>query len=155
MPDNIQEQQNQNDQEYAPRYTEDSGPVSDDEEDVDDGSTEGGIESDDSLGPHFDHIEIFLYVSMAIIGDLTDPFWFTRFLFGPATIFWLWLKGVHQVISKNAIAQAVELIPGLDVLPISTVAAIMTVIAVNHPEKFQQWFGAAGEVLEKMGNKKP
>ncbi len=155
MPDDIQEQQNQDSQEYVPRYHEDVSAASDDDEDVDDTLTDGEADVNDSLGPHFDHIEIFLYVSMAVIGDLTDPFWFTRFLFGPATVLWLWLKGVHQVISKNAIAQAVELIPGLDVLPISTVAAIMTVIAVNHPEKFQQWFGVAGEVLEKMGNKKP
>ena len=158
MPDEREQQDSHEsekaeEQEYTPRYDEE---VSDNQESEDDQLESGGDEEVESenQGPHFDGVESFLYVSVAIVSDIGDGLWFTRFFFAPATLLWLWLKGVNQVISKNAIAQAVEIIPGVDWLPISTVAAIMTIIAVNHPEKFEQWFGAAGQALEKIGKKK-
>lgn len=101
--------------------------------------------------PRFDEIDIMFYMLLAILGDIGDSVWVTRLFFAPATFLFLYFKGVDSMISKNAIAQFIEMVPVLGWLPISTTAAIITIFATNHPEQFQQWFGKAGEIIEKAG----
>jgi len=142
-------------------FVETSGEV--DESGAEELDEEGEEELDESAalehaGPRFDFIEIIFLVSLCgaadalelldltgvgiIVGLLVD------FAAGPATIIYLWLKGSSH-IGKNAIAQGVELIPGLDVLPIRTTAIILTIIAVNHPKMFEK-AGVAGKVAQKV-----
>jgi hypothetical protein len=101
--------------------------------------------------PRFDEVDIMFYMLLAIAGDIGDGIWVTRFFFAPTTLLFLYFKGVDTAIGKNVIAQFAELVPMFGWLPISTTAAIFTIFATNHPEKFQQWFGKAGEVIEKAG----
>lgn len=96
---------------------------------------------------HFDAVDSFFYISMGVIGDIGDSFWITRVFFGPATIAWLYLKGV-DAIGKNVVAQAAELIPMLGWLPISTVAAILTIWQTNNPESFARTFGLAAQAMD-------
>ncbi len=104
-------------------------------------------------GPHFDGVDIFFYIALAVLGDIGDSVWIFRFFFGPLTILWLYLKGVRNTISKNAIAQGVELIPILGWLPISTAAAVLTILFTNHPELFEK-AGTIGKIVQKFSSKK-
>ena len=105
-------------------------------------------------GPHFDFVDSLFYLSMAILSDLLDGTWIARFFFAPATLMWLYLKGVDAAISKNAIAQGIELIPAVGFLPISTIAAILTIWATNNPESFGKFFGIVGKMMKKFGKGK-
>lgn len=98
----------------------------------------------------FDGVDIFLYVSMAVIGDLGDSIWVTRVVFAPATVGWLYLKGVDAV-GKNVIAQLAEIVPFVGWLPISTVAAVLTIWQTNNPESFKKTFGHAADVMKIKG----
>lgn len=108
------------------------------------------LDSDKSRqsGAHFDGVDIFLYVSMAVIGDLGDSIWVTRVVFGPATVAWLYLKGVDAAIGKNIVAQLTEMVPFVGWLPISTVAAVLTIWQTNDPESFKRALGLAADVIE-------
>jgi len=141
-------------------FVETSGEV--DEEDAEELNEEEAEELDEGAaleqtGLRFDFIEIIFLVSLCgaadafelldltgvgiIVGLLVD------FAAGPATVMYLWLKGTPH-LGKNAIAQGVELIPVLDVLPIRTTAIILTIIAVNHPRMFEK-AGVAGKIAHK------
>ncbi len=153
-----QEEQNKNDQ----------NPENEDEENNEDEDSENNSENDDEYdrdegdeegvfdqrqlnrdGPHFNFIESYFFVVLAVLGDVCDGIWVTRFIFAPATLMWLYFKGVNA-IGKNVIAQLVELIPGVGWLPISTVAAVLTIWQTNNPESFEKTFGKAGKALEKI-----
>ena len=101
-------------------------------------------------GPHFDTIDTFFYVSLAVMGDIFDGIWVTRIFFAPMTVLFLYLKGVDQMISKNMMSQGIELIPVVGWLPISTTMAIYTVVITNHPELLDK-LGVAGDALKKVG----
>jgi hypothetical protein len=141
-------------------FVETSGEV--DEEDAEELDEEEEEELDESAalehaGPRFDFIEIIFLISLCgaadalelldltgvgiVIGLLVD------FGVGPATVMYLWLKGTSH-LGKNAIAQGIELIPVLDVLPIRTTAIILTILAVNHPKMFEK-AGVAGKIAQK------
>ncbi len=122
---------------------EDDEEESDEEEDE---NEESQISSSASSGPRFDLIEIIFYMGISIVSDILDGIWVTRFVFAPIIIAWLFIKGVNSV-GKNIIAQAVELIPGIDWLPITTVAAILTIWSTNNPESFNKTFGIAGKAM--------
>ena len=116
---------------------------------------DGTSEKIESLqqGPRFDFMESFFYVSMAVLSDIFDGLWISRFFFAPATLLWLYMKGLNNVISKNAIAQGVELIPVIGFLPLSTIAAILTIWVTNNPESFNKVFGIAGKIFQKIAKK--
>jgi len=122
------------------------------EEDADQDNEEitSSAEKENS-GPRFDEIDVMFYMFLAIVGDVADSVWVPRLFLAPTTILFLYIKGIDSTISKNVIAQAVELVPGVGWLPISTTAALFTVLATNYPEKFEKWFGRAGKVIEKAG----
>lgn len=103
-------------------------------------------------GPHFSFVESFLLILFNLIGDILDLFspvgiigFFVGLIFGPVTIFWLWMKNV-DAISKNTIAQIADMIPFIEWLPIRTVAIIFTIISVNNPKKL----GKAVNAIEKV-----
>lgn len=119
------------------------------EEETSDEEAEEGVEEEEEAprGPRFDLVEVIFYMCLSVISDILDGFWVTRFFFAPVIISWLFLKGVNGV-GKNVIAQAVELIPGIDWLPITTVAAILTIWSTNNPKSFNKVFGITGKVLK-------
>ena len=108
--------------------------------------------------PHFDFIEGFFLISINLIVDGIEWTELTGigiilaflvdFIIGPITILWLWFKGV-PMIGRNAVAQGVELIPGLDLLPIRTTAVVLTIIATNKPKTFDK-AGFVGKVAKKV-----
>lgn len=114
--------------------------------------------SSENNAMHIDIIEGFFLISINVLGDLLELFDLTGFgvivgmavdfLVGPIVILWLWMRGI-PLVERNAIAQAVELIPGLDILPIRTVAIILTIITVNHPEWMQK-LGLGGKVVSNV-----
>lgn len=141
-------------------FVETSGEV--DESGAEELDEEGEEELDESAalehaGPRFDFIEIIFLVSLCGAADVLELLDLTGvgiiigfavdFVAGPATVMYLWLKGTSH-LGKNAIAQGVELIPVLDVLPIRTTAIILTIIAVNHPKMFEK-AGIAGKIAQK------
>ena len=153
------------DSQYEEDLNDDENERSEDEEDVsgDESDDEDESEDDDEIsdeekdedsqdvssassGPRFDLIEIIFYMGLSIISDILDGRWVTRFVFAPVIIAWLFIKGVNSV-GKNVIAQAVELIPGIDWLPITTVAAILTIWSTNSPESFNKTFGIASKAM--------
>ena len=114
-----------------------------------------------STGPetiHFDFIEGFFLISINLIADGIKLLELTGigiilaflvdFIIGPITILWLWFKGVPMV-GRNAVAQGVELVPGLDLLPIRTTAVVLTIMATNKPQTFDK-VGFAGKVAKKV-----
>ena len=107
-------------------------------------------QEEESSGPHFDAVDTFFYVSLAVMGDIFDGIWVTRIFFAPMTVLFLYLKGVDQMISKNMMSQGIELIPVVGWLPISTTMAIYTVVITNHPELLDK-LGVAGDALKKVG----
>lgn len=137
---NISQDQNKND---TAEEVEDPEELEDNEE------QEEGAEQEKPSGPHFDTIDTIFYLFIAILGDVFDGIWVTRILFAPITILFLYLKGVDQMISKNMISQAVELIPVVGWLPISTTMAIFTIVLTNHPELLDK-LGTTGQALEKI-----
>jgi hypothetical protein len=117
------------------------------EETSDEETEEDAEEKETPQGPRFDLIEVVLYVGLSVISDILDGIWITRFFFAPVILLWLFLKRVNGV-GKNVIAQAVELLPVIGWLPITTVAAIFTIWSTNNPESFNKVFGIAGKVLK-------
>jgi hypothetical protein len=136
-------------QEVEEEREEQESGEEDEEEEAGDEEAEESAEKEEETprGPRFDLVEVILYMCLSVISDILDGFWITRFFFAPVIISWLFLKGVSSV-GKNVIAQAVELIPGIDWLPITTVAAILTIWSTNSPESFNKTFGIAGKVLK-------
>lgn len=129
-------------------YDGEDGLNRSDADEEDSGAERGGVSEKKASGPHFDAIESVLYVSVAIISDVLDGIWITRFFFGPAILLWLWLKEV-KVVGKNAVAQGIELIPIIGWLPMSTVAAVLTIMATNNPAVFEKYLGEAGKMAKK------
>lgn len=78
-----------------------------------------------------------------IVGFLVDA------LIGLPTILYLYLKGVPRVVSKNALANGVEMIPFVDILPIRTTIIILTILATNNPEKWGKFMGIAKTVSSR------
>ena len=125
------------------------------EEELEEGYSQA--ESGDSR-PHIGFIEGFFLISFNAIGDLLELFDLTGvgmviglivdFVNGPITVGWLWFRGIPMV-SRNAIAQGIELVPGLDILPIRTTAIILTIITINHPEWMKK-LGLAGEITQDI-----
>ncbi|MFA6136228.1 MAG: hypothetical protein WC705_02630 [Candidatus Paceibacterota bacterium] len=123
------------------------------DEDGEESEDEEGGNLKQKSGPHFDFVESFFYISMAILSDIFDGLWISRFFFAPATLLWLYMKGLNNVISKNAIAQGVELIPVVGFLPLSTIAAVLTIWITNNPESFNKVFGVAGKIFQKVAKR--
>lgn len=143
-------QKNETTQETSEQQADEEETI-DEEENVPPDEDEDTEYKMESQGPHFSGVEAFLYISVAILGDLGDSVWIFRFFFGPATILWLWLKGVRTALVKNALAQVVEMIPAVGWLPISTVTAILTVLLTNHPEYTDRLGILAKLVIRKGG----
>jgi len=100
-------------------------------------------------GLRFGGIEIFFLIVLNLVGDLLDWLEFVRIIIAGVTLLWFWFKGVHSVIGRNAIAQAIEFIPVINWLPIGTAFVIITVISVNNPELFDK-MGFIGSVAKKI-----
>ncbi len=135
----VPQKENQTPQDVEDEYVEEQ-----------DGSSEEGEGQEGPRGPHFDTIDTFFYMSIAVLGDVFDGIWVTRIFFAPVTLLFLYVKGVDQMISKNMLSQGIEMIPVLGWLPISTTMAVFTIVMTNHPE-FMEKLGPAGEALEKVG----
>ncbi|MFA7201769.1 MAG: hypothetical protein WC099_02145 [Candidatus Paceibacterota bacterium] len=138
---NVSESLSKNDKHLETQYEEDAEEL---EEDLDEGE-----EQEKKSGPHFDTVDTFFYVSIAVLGDIFDGIWITRVFFAPLTLLFLYMKGVDQMISKNMLSQGIELVPVVGWLPISTTMAIFTIVLTNHPEILDK-IGPAGEALEKI-----
>lgn len=142
------DEDNQSSEDNDNKDNEDGDEV-DTENDEDEDNDDSYNQQLNRQGPRFNFIESYFFVALSVVGDICDGIWVTRFIFAPATIMWLYFKGVDAV-GKNVIAQLVELIPGVGWLPISTVAAVLTIWQTNNPESFKRTFGKAGETLEKI-----
>lgn len=104
----------------------------------------------------FGFVEGFFLITLCAVGDAFELFDLTGigviiglvvdFLVGPLITLYLFLKGTPRVVSRNAIAQAVEIIPYLDLLPIRTVVIILTIMGTNNPEKWGKYIGLANAV---------
>ncbi|MBP6855711.1 MAG: hypothetical protein KBC26_01930 [Candidatus Pacebacteria bacterium] len=142
-----------NDESELEEYDNDEEDEEDNEGKDTDEEEENSLDSDKPRqnSARFDGVDIFLYVSMAVIGDLGDSIWVTRVVFGPATVAWLYLKGVDAAIGKNIVAQLTEMVPFVGWLPISTVAAVLTIWQTNNPESFKKTFGHAADVMKIKG----
>jgi hypothetical protein len=141
-----QNQDNKNTEEKNENPEENEEESEENEEELEEAEQE-------NTGPRFDSVDIFFYMSLAIMGDVFDGIWVTRIFFAPTTLLFLYLKGVDQMISRNVISQGIELVPMIGWLPISTTMALYTIIMTNHPELFEK-LGVAGEALEKISKKK-
>ena len=119
---------------------------------------DGGFDAEASQQdrPHFSFIEAFFLIAINIIADLVELLDLTGvgaiigfvvdWIIGPTAIFWLWMKGI-DMIGRNTVAQALEFIPYVDILPIRSIAIILTIIATNKPELFEK-AGVIGDVAE-------
>jgi len=116
------------------------------------------------LGPRFGFVESFFLIGVNLIADILEVFFDLTgvgvvvsfaidWIIGPSTILWLFLKGVDGVVGRNAIAQAVELVPFIDMLPVRTVAILITILATNYPDKFKT-FARIMNVGKKLKGKK-
>lgn len=143
----VSESLTKNDRHLETQYEEDL-PAQAGEEELEEDLDEGE-EQEKKSGPHFDTVDTFFYVSIAVLGDIFDGIWITRVFFAPLTLLFLYMKGVDQMISKNMLSQGIELVPVVGWLPISTTMAIFTIVLTNHPEILDK-IGPAGEALEKM-----
>ena len=104
----------------------------------------------------FGFVEGFFLITLCAVGDAFELFDLTGigvivgllvdFLVGPLITIYLFLKGTPRVVSRNAIAQAVEIIPYIDLLPIRTVVIILTIMGTNNPEKWGKYIGLANAV---------
>jgi hypothetical protein len=122
--------------------------VQDNEEydDVEEGEEDEEIDESLETGPRFNVAESFFLISFNLLGDILELFDLTGvgavvglivdFVNGPFTVGYLFVKGVKKAVGKNAIAQAAELVPFLDLLPIRTVVITLTIMKTNHPEKY-------------------
>lgn len=120
------------------------------------------IKEEEEEGPRFNFIESGFLVISNLVGDILELFdlsgvgvivgLLVDFVNGPMTVIYLWLKGVDKAVGKNALAQAAELIPLIDLLPIRTTAIILTIIATNHPEWIEKISGHS-ELIGKIAQK--
>lgn len=132
-----------------------------DEEEQDEEEDEE-IKEEEEEGPRFNFIESGFLVISNLVGDILELFdlsgvgvivgLLVDFVNGPMTVIYLWLKGVDKAVGKNALAQAAELIPLIDLLPIRTTAIILTIIATNHPEWIEKISGHS-ELIGKIAQK--
>lgn len=144
------EEENESTQEVEEQGSDADSEEDEDEEEEEDEENEEGDEAGEEQapqGPRFDTVDVLFYMGLSILSDILDGLWITRFFFGPVIISWLFLKGVNGV-GKNVISQAIELIPVVDWLPITTVAAVVTIWSTNNPESFNKVFGIAGKILK-------
>jgi len=118
--------------------------------------------NDEDKKSQFNFIEQVLFLSINILGDLIELFDLTGvgavfgslvdFICGPLTLVYFWFKGAPNIIGKNAIAQAVELIPFIDLLPIRTVVTFLN-MNPKYTKKFEDFIGKVTnnkELVEKV-----
>lgn len=135
-------------QDPVPEETESQEEFTDGEEEgyEDDEEEEEDTSGAADTGPRFDVIESFFLISVNLLGDALELLDLTGigviagvivdFINGPLTVGYLFIKGVPRAIGKNTLAQGIEFIPGLDILPIRTTVIILTILQTNHPGKF-------------------
>ncbi|GEM_PF-6176238 len=109
----------------------------------------------------FGFVESFFLISFNLIGDALEILDITGvgaivgflvdFLIGLPTLLYLYLKGTPRVVSRNAIANGIELIPFLDISPTRTIVIILTILATNNPEKWGKYMGLANAITPRGG----
>jgi len=118
------------------------------EENEDGDSDDEEMLSSKPSGPHFDFIDGFFYIVLAILKDILDTTWILGMLVGGIIILFLYLKGVPAV-GKAAIAMGVDMIPVLGIIPITILTAIVTIWVTNHPKMVEK-LGVAGQIAQKV-----
>lgn len=104
----------------------------------------------------FGFLEGFFLITINAVGDIFELFDLTGigviiglvvdFIVGPLITLYLYLKGTPRVVSRNALAQAAEIVPYIDLLPMRTVVMILTILGTNNPERWGKYIGLANAV---------
>lgn len=103
-------------------------------------------------GPHFDIVEAFFFLALSLIKDIFDLTWILGAALSLVLVLWMFLKGV-KAVKASSIAMFVDDIPVLGVLPITFVAACLTVWHTNWPDSFYKTFGIFSKILTKKKGK--
>lgn len=107
----------------------------------------------------FGLVESIFLISANLIGDAVEFFGITGvgvflgvivdFFITPAVLLYLFFKGTPRVLSRNALMQAAEFFPYIDIIPFRTTIIILTILGANYPQTWGRLVGLADAVISK------